>query len=159
MGLSSLTPNPKFYIGLFLFEGLERKGKWLLFSGCISQFRSDLQKMPVKKKLKPLLPSLKEKTRYIGFEISSNSNFKGFQPINDAIMQECLLLMGELDLARAGPIVVKNKWKPSENKGIIKVNRKYVDHVKASLALIKQIKGKDVVVRSLRVSGMINKAG
>ena len=38
------------------------------------------------------------------------------------------------------------------------MNNRYVNHLKASLALIDQIKGQKVIVKSIGVSGIIKKA-
>jgi len=46
-------------------------------------------------------------------------------------------------------------WK--DNKGIVRVNSKYVDHTKASMALIKEVNGKKAKVQSLAISGIVDK--
>ena len=43
-------------------------------------------------------------------------------------------------------------------KGIIKVNHKHVDELKSALTLIEKINNKKVIVKSLGVSGILNKA-
>ncbi len=109
-------------------------------------------------KLRPLKPSMREKTRHIAFEIitkDKNANID-FTHADNAILGSIKSLIGDLGTAKAGPIVVKNLYK--NNKGIIKTERKYVDHIKASLSLITNINNNQVIVRSTKTSGMIAKA-
>ncbi len=104
---------------------------------------------------KPLMPSLREKKRYVAFEIISKGKI-GFTEAKKAIIESCLRFMGELGFARAGIQVLSDTYK--DNKGIIRTTIKETDKVKTSLALIKQIDGNDVIVRSIRTSGIIGKA-
>ena len=67
-------------------------------------------------------------------------------------------LLGKLEAGKAGIIPFENKWDAKKQKGIIRVGNKHVDALRASLALIKQIGNREVIVRSLGVSGMLNKA-
>lgn len=101
------------------------------------------------KKIKPILPSLREKKRYLGFEVLSKAKLGDFKAVSAEIMKSVSGFLGEQNLAKAGLHIFPDKYK--EGKGIIKVNNKYVDHLKASLALSK------LQIRSVAVSGMINK--
>jgi len=104
-------------------------------------------------KLKPLMPSLREKKRYIAFEIKSKERLS-FNEAKQAIEDKMKEFIGTLGMANAGPIFL-NDWE--DNKGIVRVNSKFVDHTKASLALIKEVNGKKVLFQSLGVSGVIDK--
>jgi len=104
-------------------------------------------------KLKPLLPSLREKKRYLAFKIEANKELT-LTEVRMAIERSLKEFTGDLGVAKAGMIFLKD-WK--DNTGIVRVNTKSVDTVKASLALIKQIDNQKVVVKSLGVSGVINK--
>lgn len=66
--------------------------------------------------------------------------------------------LGELGMAKAGIWLHSEVWNPEKQAGIIRVNHKYVNELKAGLTFIQQIQNKDVIVRSLGVSGIINKA-
>ncbi|MBD3259682.1 hypothetical protein GF371_03570 [Candidatus Woesearchaeota archaeon] len=114
--------------------------------------------MKAKKIIKPLIPSLLPRKRYIAFEILSEKQITDFKAINQAILASFNRFAGDYGAAQAQPIIVKNKWDPAVQKGIICINHKWTDHMKASLALVKEIKNKKVTIRSLIVSGMINKA-
>ena len=109
-------------------------------------------------KIKPILPSLREKKRYLAFEIISKSKIKDFSAVSSAIWSSSLSFMGELGAAKAGIWVLPDKYNEKTQRGIIKVSNKYVNELKASLALIKEIDGNGAIVRSVILSGMLNKA-
>ena len=102
-------------------------------------------------KLKPLLPSLKEKKRYLSYEVIAKHEM---QNIGKLIIREIHSFLGSLTMAKAGIIDIPVQ-KP--NQGFIKVSNKYVNEVKASLTMIKNINQQDVIVRSLNVSGTLRK--
>ena len=64
----------------------------------------------------------------------------------------------EIETAKAGIWVLPDKWNQKKQMGLIKVNNKHVDNLKTSLTLIKSFKRQQIIVRSVGVSGMINKA-
>jgi len=105
-----------------------------------------------------LLPSLREKKRYIAFEIVSEGQIKDISAVSRQIKDNSLNFFGELGLANAGLMVVEDCWNRDAQRGIIRVNNKYMNHAKASLALISAIDGKEALVRSLGASGTLKKA-
>lgn len=109
-------------------------------------------------KIKPLLPSLREKKRYLAFEIISKGKIKDFSSVSSAIWANSLSFMGELGAAKAGIWLLPDKYNEKTQRGIIKVGNKHVNELKAALALIGKIDGNEVIVRSIIVSGMLNKA-
>src|SRR3989344_3994994 len=111
-----------------------------------------------KTKLKPVLPSLREKKRYLAFEVISKSRISSFDAVSNAIWQSCIQFMGQLGTAKAGIMPLENKWNSEMQRGIIKVGNKYVNHVKSAFVFASKIEGKDVIFRSLGVSGILNKA-
>ncbi|MCB9362588.1 hypothetical protein H6504_04075 [Candidatus Woesearchaeota archaeon] len=110
--------------------------------------------MNVQKKLKPVLPTLREKKRYMVFEYDSKGSLS-----KDAIIRSITKnfgsLVGTLGAAKAGMQVLKDKF--DRNTGILRINHRYVDHVKASFVLLREIDGHEVMVRSLGVSGILKK--
>ncbi len=104
--------------------------------------------------MKRILPSLREKKRYIVFEIiGSKVNEKEAQKeINNSLLK----FLGELTISRAQTKIIKDSWK--NNKGIIKVNVKYLNDTKLALGLIKQMNNKKVIVNVIGVSGILKKA-
>ena len=101
------------------------------------------------------MPSLKEKKRYLVFEVLSEKKLSQ-DDIIDSINKACLEFMGVLHHGKAGILILKNQF--SDNKGIIKVNNKYVDYLKASLMLIKEIRKTKVNVMVIGISGILKKA-
>lgn len=106
-------------------------------------------------KLKPLLPTLKEKKRYLAFEIISNGVLNA-DSVAKSISNNTLQFLGTLDSGEAGIMFLKDKY--ANNTGIIKTNHKYVDKTRTALGLIKEIDNKDVVFRTKIVSGTLKKA-
>jgi RNase P/RNase MRP subunit POP5 len=89
-------------------------------------------------KIKPILPSLKEKKRYILYEGKLSRN---------AIKQGIKDFIGEYGMAKAGIMFIKSK----NNKGIIKTNVKWLEQVKTALSLMK------TRVKPVKVSGTLKK--
>ncbi len=109
-----------------------------------------------KTKLKPVLPSLKEKKRYIVFEVISKGSITDLNSITKVIWQQTLSIMGQIQAAEAGIWLFPDCW--NNNKGIIRVGHKYVDQIKASLAMIEKIEDNEAIVRTVGVSGTMAKA-
>jgi len=100
------------------------------------------------KKIKPLKPSLRERKRYILYKII------GVDYIDKEFLYKMIKnFLGELEIAKAGVMILNN----NSNKGIIRVNHKYVDEVKMALALINNYNEKEIKVESIKVSGVIKK--
>ena len=112
----------------------------------------------IKTKLKPILPSLREKKRYLAFEVISREKISDLAQVSSAVCGNSLQFMGYLEAAKAGVMILNNKWNPSTQRGIIKVGHRHVDAMKASLAFISRIENKEVICRSLGVSGILKKA-
>jgi ribonuclease P/MRP protein subunit POP5 len=109
-------------------------------------------------KLKPILPSLKEKKRYVVFEIISKSRIKAFSAISKAIYASSLSFAGDHGVARMGLQVLPEKFDADEQKGMLRVSADMLDELKASLALIEDIEGEPCAIQSIGVSGILNKA-
>ncbi len=109
-------------------------------------------------KIKAILPSLREKKRYLAFEILSKSRIKGAEGVSKAIWHGMLSFNGAKGAAQAGIQVLPEKYNTEFQKGIIRVNNKYVDSLKAGLATIQDIDGVPAIVRSTGVSGSLKKA-
>ena len=105
--------------------------------------------------MKKILPSLRERKRYMVFEIIGR---KRIEP--EAAMKEiygCIVsFIGELELSKAALWMLRDKW--AGNKGVIRLNRQSVAKVKAALCLVDKIGKANVMIRTLGVSGMLNRA-
>ena len=109
-----------------------------------------------KKEIKSILPSLRESKRYLAFKINSKGKIEDLNAIKHEIMLSATYLIGDLGVAKANIGFLKEKFR--ENKGLIMVNRNYLEHLRASLALIKSVAGIPAAVSSIGASGMIKKA-
>ncbi len=104
------------------------------------------------KRLKPLLPSLKQKNRYLVYEvISEKSTNKEITKKLDNHLKEFL---GTFNYSCARIKFIATK----KNKGIIMVSSNYVDLLKSALLFFCNSEDIDVIVRSIGVSGILKKA-
>tara|TARA_Y100000310_G_scaffold345858_1_gene471595 strand:- start:22134 stop:22565 length:432 start_codon:yes stop_codon:yes gene_type:complete len=110
-----------------------------------------------KSKFKPVIPSLREKKRYLVFEVVSKGKVS-FKQMYDSLNNALLGFLGQFGMAKAGVMIMEDKWDVNEQKGIIKLDNKSVDSVKSGLMFVNKIDGKDAIVKTLGLSGMINKA-
>ena len=78
--------------------------------------------------------------------------------VSGAISRCALQFLGEMGAAKAGIVILNNKWDAMKQRGIMKVSHKHVDDAKASFIFAKKIGGKDAIIRSLGVSGVLKKA-
>lgn len=109
-------------------------------------------------RIKPILPSLRERKRFLAFEIASESKIRDFSSISKAVWDSVLSFLGELGAADAGIWLLNDKYDPKTQRGLIRVGHRHVDHLKACLAMISTIDRQPVIVRSLGVSGILKKA-
>lgn len=108
-------------------------------------------------RIKPILPSLRERKRYLAFEIVSKNKIKPFSDVFAVIEANSLKLLGELGVADAG-IMFMNKYDESLQRGLVRVNHKHVETLKTVLALTKTIHDQEVIARSIGTSGILKKA-
>ena len=101
-----------------------------------------------------MLPTLREKKRYLVYKVVSEETVSRADA-ETAIKQVLKQFMGDLGMAKAGVMFLKD-WK--ESKGIMKISHKETDTVKAGLALVKEINGKKAIVKSVGLSGILDKA-
>lgn len=104
-----------------------------------------------------LLPSLKQKKRYIVFEILSSKKFS-FPEIKEEVESTLLLFFGQWGLAKSSPLIIKEKFNPEKQRFVIKINHKFIDELKAALTLSKKIKNTPVIIKSVITSGTLKKA-
>ena len=88
--------------------------------------------------MKRLLPSLREKKRYVVFETDTPN--KVGQALKD--------FLGILGMSKVNPLIMKDKFK--KNKGIIRINHAFKNEVIMALSLVN--------VKTIGVSGILKKA-
>ena len=92
--------------------------------------------------------------RYIPFRIISDREIQ-FETAKRAILESSFVLLGELGASKANINVLPEFWR--NNSGVISVNHNYVQKLKFSLALIKQIHTQRIVVYTQKVYGTLKK--
>ncbi len=55
-------------------------------------------------------------------------------------------------------MLMRAKYDPEKQRGLLRVSHDQVHHVRASLALVRKVGEQPVVVRSIGVSGVLRKA-
>ncbi len=105
--------------------------------------------------LKPLLPTLREKNRYLVLEIISDKKFSK-KAVQRAIWDTAFDFLGIFGVAKLSLWVVD--WDEKKQKGIVKVNKQSVKEIKTIIALIERIEGKKALPRILGISGTIKAA-
>lgn len=111
-----------------------------------------------KSKQKTLLSSLKERKRYLAFEILSEQPINDYMAARDDIVAQTVDFIGELGTAEAGIWFIDERWDVKNQRGLIRVNNCSVDKLKTALSLVEKLNSQRVLVRSLGVSGILNKA-
>lgn len=109
-------------------------------------------------KLKPILPTLREKKRYLAFELVSKSKIKDYASVSKAIWHGLLLFNGVKGAAQAGMMLLPEKYNDRLQRGIARVNHRHVGSLKAGLVFVQDIENTPVIARSLGVSGSLKKA-
>ncbi|HGJ63880.1 TPA: hypothetical protein ENS27_00660 [bacterium] len=114
--------------------------------------------MTINKRQKTLLPTLKERQRYVVYSIKifDDTNTPIISRINDYIINECNSLLGIFDAGKAG--IMNVMYDEKHRRGILRVENKYVDKIKVCLGMISRIGDKKINIDTIYVSGMINKA-
>ena len=91
----------------------------------------------------------------MSFKIDSKHEISSYNTVKDSIKDALKGYRGTLGMSKANLMFIN--YNPKKQEGILKLNNKYQDHLKASFALIKKINNNDVIVRSLRTSGILKK--
>jgi len=107
---------------------------------------------------KPVIPSLREKKRYLVYEIISKRKFNTYQQVADTINYTSLQFLGELGYGNAGMMLIHDQWDYETQRGIIRVSHLYVNHMRSALMLIKGVNNEEVIFRTVGISGALKKA-
>jgi len=107
--------------------------------------------------MRRLSPSLREKKRYLAFEIISKTKVS-FKELSEAVWASVNEFMGTQGAAKAGIWILSDKWNPKTQKGLMKVSAKSVNQLRIALALVTKAGRKKIIIRSIGLSGILNKA-
>jgi RNase P/RNase MRP subunit POP5 len=103
--------------------------------------------------MKPLLPTLKERQRYIVYEVIS---LHTMEDISELLLQRLSEILGVFGAAEAGMLSVS--YDPRTQTGILRVNHDEVARVRAAMLMITHLGKASVIIRTRGVSGILNKA-
>lgn len=113
--------------------------------------------MPQKVRIKPMLPTLRECKRYVAFEVISPKKIKDSRVVFSQIKDSCRGFLGASGMSKAGILFI-DKWNEAKQRGLIRVNYKHVNDLKASFTFVREIEGNEAIVKSVGVSGILKKA-
>ncbi len=108
-------------------------------------------------KIKGLLPSYRQKKRIIVFKIESPKKFE-FKEISYEILEQLIKFIGAIDLGKGGVWLLREHFHKNKQIGFLRVSTKLKNKVIGALILIRKIKGEDVRVKVLGVSGTLKGA-
>ena len=103
--------------------------------------------------MKPLIPALKERKRYILFKILCKKAEK--KEIAEEVTKACSKFLGALDMAKSGTRFLPETYNEKTHTGIIRTGHLYVDKVKSALMFLKSIGSEPAAVNTIRVSGVL----
>ena len=98
-----------------------------------------------------LNPALREKKRYVVVEVLGSAECSdAFSSVKEQFRR----LFGVLEASKAAVSMLKSEG----NRCILRVDRKFVNHLKAAAVMVSEVKGERVVLRSLGASGSVKGA-
>ncbi len=104
---------------------------------------------------KPLLPTLRQKKRYVVYEVISGKDID-FNRIFPAIQHSYKECFGIFGLGKAG-LHDMRIYDRNAKRGVLKINHKYVDNLRAALGMMTEIAGEKAIVHTVGVSGILRK--
>jgi ribonuclease P/MRP protein subunit POP5 len=105
-------------------------------------------------RLKILLPTQREKHRYIAFQVISEEPIT-YEDLETAILNTFLDFYGEYGFSELSLWIIKNLYDPEKQVGVVKCNNKSVQKVLAGLGLVSRLGETRITIKILKVSGTI----
>lgn len=110
--------------------------------------------MKQRDQLKILLPTLREKKRYVSFQVISEFPIQ-YSDFEAAVWNEMLDFYGESGVSKLSFHLVKNLYSDAGQIGVMRCNNRSVPDVIAALGLISRLGDIRITIKILRVSGTI----
>ncbi len=110
--------------------------------------------MKQEKRLKIVMPTLREKERYVSFQVVSEEPIF-YSDLEQAIWSTLLEFYGESGVSKMSVWLVKNLWDERSQSGVIRCNNKSVEKVLAGLGLVSRLGDNRMIFKILKVSGTI----
>jgi RNase P/RNase MRP subunit POP5 len=106
-------------------------------------------------KIKGLLPSLKERKRYLAIKVEPLDGQQILRNPSEEILLKLKAILGVFDSAEAG--IMHVEYDAKERIEVIRVSAKMLDKIRAGLLFINELGTQKVVLKSIKVSGMVNR--
>jgi len=108
------------------------------------------------KKLKIVPPTVREKKRYISFQVISEEGEEfTYSDLESAIWNVTLDFLGEYGVSKTSMWLLKDRWDQKRQIGILRCNHKSVQEVVTILGLINRLGDNRITFKILKVSGTI----
>jgi len=108
-------------------------------------------------KIKALMPSLREKKRYLAFEVMTDGHLTASE-VEQAVNKGLQRYLGVLGQAKAGARFMKDRYDPAERRGLIRVSHTMTGPVTAGLSLITEAGNAKASIMTVGASGILKKA-
>ena len=96
---------------------------------------------------------MRDKERYVAYEIASK------QPLgwgaDKALIAKVNALLGIFMAPKAN--IASIKYNAEKQRGIFRINRKFVDCLRTCFAMVKNLGNQEVLIKTLKTSGMVHK--
>ncbi|MBC5793385.1 MAG: ribonuclease P protein component 2 [Nanohaloarchaea archaeon] len=106
--------------------------------------------------MKRLPPSIRQKKRYVRFNIHSESNFD-LGEVVDCFWDAVIDFSGVQGSSKIDPWIIGNTFDETKQEGVVKVRRSEVESFRAAITLVENIGGEDAFVEVIQVSGSLDK--
>jgi len=110
--------------------------------------------MKRRKKLKVLPSSIRERHRYIAFQVISNEDIM-YSDLESSIWNVMLDFLGECGVSKTSMWIMKDLYDEKRKIGVIRCNHKSVPQIIATLGLISRLGDTRITIKILKVSGTI----
>ena len=111
--------------------------------------------MNKKKSVNPIPLSLRDKKRYLVFELISEKNLRESE-VSFELKNHLMKLFGSLGLSKMNYQFILFNEKSS--KGILKCRHTALGDLKAGILLLKEVNGINVIPKTIKTSGTVKKA-
>ncbi|MEK6964166.1 MAG: Rpp14/Pop5 family protein [Nanoarchaeota archaeon] len=101
-----------------------------------------------------LLPSLREKKRYLAYEALTEQPLS--KDFSNHVLRHTQRVLGLFESAQAG--IQSVDYDAKEQRGVLRVGHTYVDKTRTALMLLQSYENQNVLCRTLTVSGILQKA-
>lgn len=108
-------------------------------------------------KIKGVLPTLRQKKRYVVFKIEGKRKFT-FQEISQSVLKHLITFLGSIDFGKGGVWLLRDQFNHEKQIAIVRTSTKLKEKTVGSLSLLKKINNENVKTTVLGASGTLKGA-